>query len=219
MKQITKRILSLAICLIMAVCMAVPAFAGGSVSGNTGYISDGTTTVTSSDIPASLLNRMNITTIYVPDSVTTISSGAFSGLDNLQTVYIDNVAGNVSVAAGALPSGASIVYTGVAEEPVTEDTQNYTTARQTYRTTRRTTTRRATAKATTEETTEETTKKKKTTTETETELVVYTNVTDVVTDDTGVSSGTKTGRTVAIAAVAVVAVSAVGLVVLKLKKD
>lgn len=210
MKKISKRLLAVLFSLIIAITMTIPAFAGGSVSGNTGYISSGTTTVTSSDIPANIWNRLNVTVIYVPDTVTTISAGAFSGLDNLETVYIDNTAGNVTVAAGALPSGAAVVYTGVEEPTVTEAPA---TTRRTYRTTRRTTAR------TTEATTEETTKEEETTpSETETTTILYTNAVDVETDDTGVNGGSKTGRTVAVALVAAVAVSAVALIVLKLKK-
>lgn len=209
MKKISKRLLAVLFSLIIAITMTIPAFAGGSVSGNTGYISSGTTTVTSSDIPANIWNRLNVTVIYVPDTVTTISAGAFSGLDNLETVYIDNTAGNVTVAAGALPSGAAVVYTGVEEPTVTEAPA---TTRRTYRTTRRTTAR------TTEETTEESTTEETTPSETETTTILYTNAVDVETDDSGVNGGSKTGRTVAVALVAAVAVSAVALIVLKLKK-
>lgn len=203
-----KRILTILISLVMMLSLILPAFAGGSYSGTTGYISDGTTTVTSSDIPVTIINQYTIQTIYVPSSVRTIESGAFTGFVNLQTVYIDSAQGEVSIATGALPSTASVVYTGT---PTTTTKRTTTTQWQTtrrYNTTRRTTT-------TTASTTESTTTS--TTTTTATQISVYETVTNYDTD-TASESGNKNGTLIAGVAVGIVAISAIAMLILKFKK-
>jgi hypothetical protein len=192
---------ALLLSFLLVMLLSVTAFAGSTVKGNTAYITEGTTTVTSNDIPATLQNRLSITTIYVPNSVTSISAGAFTSFPNLETVYIDNYPGGVKVASGALPRGAKIVYTG--EKPTT---------------TRTTTTRKSTTTRTTTTESE---------TESETEEEPATKSTDVVVTKVPTPSdaqkepekaGFSVGRAVSIGLVALAGVSAVVLLILKFKK-
>lgn len=205
MKTKKSKISALLLSLVLLLCLSVPAFAGSSVSGNTAYITSGTKTVTSNDIPASIVNRVSITTIYVPNSVTRISSGAFTSFSNLETVYIDNYQGGVTIESGALPSGAKVVYTG--EKPTT--------------TTKKTTTKKSTT--TTSSTTESTTESE---TETSTEEGTSDSVVTKVANPTGTtsaaketSSGSKQGRSISIGVVTLVGVSAVVLMILKFRKS
>ena len=204
MKTQKSKISALLLSLVLLLCLSVPAFAGSSVSGNTAYITSGTKTVTSNDIPASIVNRVSITTIYVPNSVTRISSGAFTSFSNLETVYIDNYQGGVTIESGALPSGAKVVYTG--EKPTT--------------TTKKTTTKKSTTttSSTTESTTESETEEP---TEEETSDAVVTKVANPTgttsATNTG-SSGSKQGRSISIGVVTLVGVSAVVLMILKFRK-
>ncbi len=204
MKTQKSKISALLLSLVLLLCLSVPAFAGSSVSGNTAYITSGTKTVTSNDIPASIVNRVSITTIYVPNSVTRISSGAFTSFSNLETVYIDNYQGGVTIESGALPSGAKVVYTG--EKPTT--------------TTKKTTTKKSTT--TTSSTTESTTESE---TEEPTEEETLDAVVTKVANPTGTtsatntgSSGSKQGRSISIGVVTLVGVSAVVLMILKFRK-
>lgn len=205
MKTQKSKISALLLSLVLLLCLSVPAFAGSSVSGNTAYITSGTKTVTSNDIPASIVNRVSITTIYVPNSVTRISSGAFTSFSNLETVYIDNYQGGVTIESGALPSGAKVVYTG--EKPTT--------------TTKKTTTKKSTTttSSTTESTTESETEEP---TEEETSDAVVTKVANPTgttsATNTG-SSGSKQGRSISIGVVTLVGVSAVVLMILKFRKS
>ncbi len=205
MKTKKSKISALLLSLVLVLCLSVPAFAGSSVSGNTAYITSGTKTVTSNDIPASIVNRVSITTIYVPNSVTRISSGAFTSFSNLETVYIDNYQGGVTIESGALPSGAKVVYTG--EKPTT--------------TTKKTTTKKSTT--TTSSTTESTTESE---TEPSTEEETSDSVVTKVANPTGttsaakeISSGSKQGRSISIGVVTLVGVSAVVLMILKFRKS
>ncbi len=205
MKTQKSKISALLLSLVLLLCLSVPAFAGSSVSGNTAYITSGTKTVTSNDIPASIVNRVSITTIYVPNSVTRISSGAFTSFSNLETVYIDNYQGGVTIESGALPSGAKVVYTG--EKPTT--------------TTKKTTTKKSTTttSSTTESTTESETEEP---TEEETSDAVVTKVanpTGTTSAAKETSSGSKQGRSISIGVVTLVGVSAVVLMILKFRKS
>ncbi len=204
MKSQKSKISALFLSLMLLLCLSVPAFAGSSVSGNTAYITSGTKTVTSNDISASIVNRISITTIYVPNSVTRISSGAFTNFSNLETVYIDNYQGGVTVESGALPSGAKVVYTG--EKPTT--TRKHTTTK------KRTTTTSSTTESTTESETEEPTEE-----ETSDSVVTkVANPTGTTSTTQGTSSGSKQGRTISIGVVTLVGVSAVVLMILKFRK-
>lgn len=201
MKTKKSKISALLLSLVLLLCLSVPAFAGSSVSGNTAYITSGTKTVTSNDIPASIVNRVSITTVYVPNSVTRISSGAFTSFSNLETVYIDNYQGGVTIESGAVPSGAKVVYTG--EKPTT--------------TTKKTTTKKSTT--TTSSTTESETE---TSTEEETSDSVVTKVanpTGTTSAAKETSSGSKQGRSISIGVVTLVGVSAVVLMILKFRKS
>lgn len=204
MKSQKSKISALFLSLMLLLCLSVPAFAGSSVSGNTAYITSGTKTVTSNDISASIVNRISITTIYVPNSVTRISSGAFTNFSNLETVYIDNYQGGVTVESGALPSGAKVVYTG--EKPTT--TRKHTTTK------KRTTTTSSTTESTTESETEEPTEE-----ETSDSVVTkVANPTGTTSTTQGTASGSKQGRTISIGVVTLVGVSAVVLMILKFRK-
>ncbi len=204
MKSQKSKISALFLSLMLLLCLSVPAFAGSSVSGNTAYITSGTKTVTSNDISASIVNRISITTIYVPNSVTRISSGAFTNFSNLETVYIDNYQGGVTVESGALPSGAKVVYTG--EKPTT--TRKHTTTK------KRTTTTSSTTESTTESETEKPTEE-----ETSDSVVTkVANPTGTTSTTQGTSSGSKQGRTISIGVVTLVGVSAVVLMILKFRK-
>ncbi len=205
MKTKKSKISALLLSLVLLLCLTVPAFAGATVSGNTAYITSGTKTVTANDIPTSVINRISITTIYVPNSVTRISSGSFTSFSNLETVYIDNYQGAVTIESGALPSGAKVVYTG--EKPTT--------------TTKKSTTKKSTT--TTSSTTESTTESE---TETSTEEETSDSVVTKVANPTGTtvaekeaSSGSKQGRAISIGVVTLVGVSAVVLMILKFRKS
>jgi cobalamin biosynthesis Mg chelatase CobN len=205
MKTQKSKISALLLSLLLLLCLSIPAFAGSSVSGNTAYITSGTKTVTSDDIPASIVNRVSITTIYVPNSVTRISSGAFTSFSNLETVYIDNYQGGVTVESGALPSGAKVVYTG--EKP--------TTTRKSTTTKKSTTTTSSTTESTTESETEEPTEE-----ETSDSVVTkVANPTGTTSTTQGTSSGSKQGRSISIGVVTLVGVSAVVLMILKFRKQ
>ncbi len=203
MKIQKSKISALLLSLLLALCLSVPAFAGSSVSGNTAYITSGTKTVTSSDIPASVVNRISITTIYVPNSVTKISSGSFTSFSNLETVYIDNYQGGVTVESGALPSGAKVVYTG-----------KKTTTTTTKSTTKKTTTTSSTTESTTESETEKTTEEESS----DSVVTKVANPTGTTTATKTTSSGSKQGRSISIGVVTLVGVSAVVLMILKFRK-
>lgn len=200
MKPMWKKAIVLMLCFVLLISMSIPVFAGGSVSGSTAYISSGTKTVTSGDIPATITNRLAVNTVYVPNSVNSISSGAFTNLPNVKTIYVDNYEGGVNVSSGALPKGATIVYTG--EKPTTTST------------TRRTTTRTRTTTTTTTTTTSSTTES---TTEAPSFSAVTKVATPIVTEEPTTTS-VGVGKYISIAAVALAALLAVALAVLKFKK-
>ncbi len=69
--------------------------------------------ITSTQIGAGAqTNNKEIATVFIASNVTRLESGAFSGCQNLQMVYIDNNEGAIVISSGAIPSTATIVYNG-----------------------------------------------------------------------------------------------------------
>lgn len=94
------------------------------------------TTATNVAVPSGtssiVSNAVKVTSVFpktltIPNSVTSIGSGAFTKYPNLKSVTIDNYPGAVSIASNAFPKGASVVYLREAPTTTTTTTKAATT--------------------------------------------------------------------------------------------
>lgn len=117
----------------MILTLTVPAFAadGDDSSSSVLRIPEGTKVVTSDTVDDGIIERLQVKTIYIPSSVTTVKEGALTKYANVTTVYVDNSKENINIENGAFATGAAIVYsekaTTTTTKPKTTSTTKITT--------------------------------------------------------------------------------------------